>query len=296
MSSVEFRKELFAGERPEGLNEIGHPKQRQDALGHVTGRSPYYDDHLYDGLLFMRCVRSTEHHARIRSIDVSQAQSMPGVVRIIRGADVPVNMNTLLGMIGFGRDDEALLQEKRVAYKGEAILAIIAETELQARAACKAVRVDYETLPHVLDVDEALLPQAPVVNEEYPNNTFDYHDLYDHQKLRFGDVNAAFQQADHIVEGEYGMSPIEQAPMETCGAIAVPETNDRYRCHTCSQGLFFSLGVTAKLLDIPSSRLHFIGGTVGGGFGGKVDSLNEPMAVLGSMLTGKPVKFTWDRE
>lgn len=296
MSSVEFRKELFADERPEGLNEVGQPKIRQDILGHVTGRSEFYDDHLYEGLLHMRCVRSTEHHARIRNIDVSQAQNMPGVVRIIRAADVPVNLNTLLGMIGFGRDDEALLQESKVAYKGEAILGIIAETELQARNACKAVRIDYEPLPFVLEVEEALKPQAPVVNEEYPNNTFDYHELYDHQKLRFGDVNKGFAEADHIVEGEYSMSPIEQAPMETCGAIAVPETNDRYRCHTCSQGLFFSLGVTAKLLDVPSSRLHFIGGTVGGGFGGKVDSLNEPMAVLGAMLTGKPVKFTWDRE
>ena len=295
MSTVEFRKDLFADERPEGLNEIGQPKIRQDILGHVTGRSPYYDDHLYDGLLYMRCVRSTEHHARIRRIDVSKAETMPGVVRIVRAADVPVNLNTLLGMIGFGRDDEALLEEKRVAYKGEAILAIIAQTELQARKACDAVTVDYEPLPHVLEVEEALKPQAPIVNEEYPNNTFDYHDRYDHQKLRFGDVNAAFAQADHIVEADYSMSPIEQAPLETCGAIAVPETNDRYCCHTCSQALFFSLGVTAKLLDVSSSRLHFIGGTVGGGFGGKVDSLNEPLAVLGAMLTGQPVKFTWDR-
>ncbi|EFL87825.1 xanthine dehydrogenase family protein molybdopterin-binding subunit [Ahrensia sp. R2A130] len=296
MSSVEFRKDLFADERPENLNEIGLPKQRQDALGHVTGRSPYYDDNLYDGLLHMRMVRSSEYHARIRSISLNGADMMPGVVRVIQAADVPHNINTLLSLIGFGRDDEALLQDKKVSYRGEAILAIIAETELQARKACQAVRVDYEALPHVLDVEEALKPQAPVVNEEYPNNTFDYYDRYDHQKLRFGDPHAAMARADHIVEGEYQMSPIEQAPMETCGAIAVPETNDRILCHTCSQALFFSLGTTAKLLDTPSSRLHFKGGTVGGGFGGKVDSLNEPMAVLGAKLTGRPVKFTWDRE
>jgi len=84
--------------------------------------------------------------------------------------------------------------------------------------------------------------------------------------------------------------------METGGAIAAPETAGRYVCHTGSQALFFSLGTTAKLLDTPSARLHFIGGTVGGGFGGKVDSITEPMAVLGAMLTGKPVKFQWDRQ
>jgi hypothetical protein len=155
--------------------------------------------------------------------------------------------------------------------------------------------MDCEVLAHVLDVEEALKANAPTVNDAWPNNTFDYHDMYDHQKLRFGDVEAAFASADHIIEGEYQMSPIEQAPMETCGAIAAPEMNDRYVCYTSTQALFFSLGTTAKLLNLPSSRLHFIGGTVGGGFGGKVDSLHEPLAVLGAMLTGAPVKYTFDR-
>ncbi|MFK8032760.1 MAG: xanthine dehydrogenase family protein molybdopterin-binding subunit [Hyphomicrobiales bacterium] len=295
MSSIEFRKDLFADERDDNLKEIGQPTIRQDILGHVTGRSPYFDDHLFDGLLHMRCVRSPHHHARIRSIDTAAAERMEGVRRVIRPEDVPNNINTLLALINFGKDDEALLQGKKVAYVGEAIVAVVAETERQARDAVAAVRVDYEVLPHVLDVEEALEPNAPVVSETYPNNTFDYHETYDHQKLRFGDVDAGFAQADHIVEGRYQMSPIEQAPTETCGAIAAPETNDRYVCYTSTQALFFSLGTTAKLLDMPSSKLHFIGGTVGGGFGGKVDSLHEPLAVLGSKLTGAPVKFQFDR-
>lgn len=295
MSSIEFRKDLFADERQDDLNEIGKPTIRQDIIGHVTGRSKYFDDHLFDGLLHMRCVRSPHHHARIRSVDYSAAERMPGVRRVVRPSDVPVNLNTLLSLLNFGRDDEPVLASERVAYIGEPVLAIIAETERQARDAVAAVRVDYEVLPHVLEVEEALKPNAPVVNAAYPNNTFDYHDLYDHQKLRFGDVDAALQQADRIVEGEYGMSPIEQAPVEPCGAIAAPEESGRYVCYTSTQGLFFSLGVTAKLMDLPSSRLHFIGGTVGGGFGGKVDSHHEPLAVLGAMLTGGPVRYTWDR-
>ena len=293
--AVEFRKDLFADERDDDLNEIGQPIIRQDILGHVTGRSPFYDDHLYDGLLFMRCVRSPHHHARVRSIDTTAAERMPGVIRLIRPQDIPVNLNTLLSLISFGRDDEPLLAEHRVAYKGEPLIAVIATSDRAALDAVAQVGVTYEELPHVLDVEAALKPEAPVVNEAYPNNTFDYHDRYDHQKLRFGDVEAAFAQAHHVIEGEYQMSPIEQAPIETCGAIAAPETNDRYVCHTSTQALFFSLGTTAKLLDMPSSRLHFIGGTVGGGFGGKVDSHHEPMAVLGAMLTGKPVKYMWDR-
>ncbi len=296
MSSIEFRKELFANERPEGLNEIGRPTIRQDILGHVTGRSPFYDDHLFDGLLHMRCVRSPHHHARIRSIDFSEAARLDGVIRIVEPKDVPQNLNTLLSLINFGKEDEPLLTPSKVGYRGEPVLAVIADSERQARAAVDAVRIEWEVLPHVLDVEEALAPDAPVVNEVYPGNTFEYYDKYDHQKLRFGDVEQAFATADRIVEGRYRMSPIEQAPMETCGAIAVPETNDRIACYTSTQALFFSLGTTAKLLDMSSARLHFVGGTVGGGFGGKVDSIVEPMSVLGALLTGAPVKFMWDRE
>ena len=215
--------------------------------------------------------------------------------RIVRPEDVPHNINTLLSLIGFGRDDEPLLSPRKVAYVGEPILGVIAETERQARDAVAAVRVDWEVLPHVLDVEEALRPGAPSVNEEYPNNSFDYHERYDHQKLRFGDVERAFAEADQIVEGEYRMSPIEQAPVETGGATAAPETDDHDVCNTCTQTLLFSLGTTSKLLEMPSSRLHFVGGTVGGGCGGKVDSHREPLAVLDAHLTGRPVKHMWDR-
>lgn len=293
---VEMRKEFFANERDDNLNEIGKPTQRQDILGHVTGRSPFYDDHLFEGLLHMRCVRSPHHHARIRSIDVSQAERMPGVKRVILARDVPHNLNTLLSLLDFGLDDEPLISEKKVSYKGEPVCAIVAESERAAREACAKVRVDWEPLPAVFDVEEAIRPGAPTVNETYPTNLFVYHDRYDHQKLRYGDVEAAFARADHVVEGRYQMSPIEQAPMETCGAIAAPETNDRFVCYTSTQALFFSLGTAAKLLDVSSARLHFIGGTVGGGFGGKVDSLHEPMAILGAMLTGRPCKYMFDRE
>ena len=293
---IEFRKEFFKDERDDNLNEVGKPTRRQDILGHVTGRSPFYDDHQFEGLLHIRCARSPHHHARIRRIDVSEAARMPGVRRVITGADVPRNLNTLLSLLDFGLDDEPLLAETKVAYKGEPVAAVVADTEAQARAAVAKVRVEWDVLPHVLDVEEAIKPGAPVVCEVYPTNKFIYHGKYDHQKLRYGDVEAAFARADHIVEGRYQMSPIEQAPVETCGAIAAPEQNDRFVCYTSTQALFFSLGTAAKVLTMPSSRLHFIGGTVGGGFGGKVDSIHEPIAILGAMLTGRPCKFMWDRE
>ena len=292
----EMRKEFFRDERDDNLNEVGKPTRRQDIPGHVTGRSPFFDDHLFDGLLHLRCVRSPHHHARIRRIDVTEAERMPGVVRILQGRDVPKNLNTLLSLLDFGIDDAPIRSDTKVACKGEPVAAVIALTEAQARAAVRAVRVEGDVLPHVLDVEEAVKPGAPVVLDIYPTNKFIYHGKYDHQKLRFGDVEAAFRSADHIVEGRYQMSPIEPAPIETCGAIAAPEQNDRYVCYTSTQALFFSLGTASKVLTMPSSRLHFIGGTVGGGFCGKVDSIHEPLAILGAMLTGRPVKYAWDRE
>src|SRR6056297_2555202 len=288
-------QDLFADERDDDLNEIGKPTRRQDIVGHVTGRSPFFDDHRFDGLLHLRCTRSPHHHARIWRIDTSAAERMPGVVRVLTGADVPVNLNTLLSLLDFGLDDEPILSDRKVAYMGEPVAAVIAETEAEARAAAAAVRVDWEPLPHVLDVEEAIKPGAPVVCDVYPGNKFVYHGKYDHQKLRYGDVDRALSEADQVIEGCYQMSPIEQAPIETCGAIAAPEQNDRYVCYTSTQALFFSLVTAAKVLSLPSSRLHFIGGTVGGGFGGKVDSIHEPLAILGAMLTGRPVKYAWDR-
>jgi CO/xanthine dehydrogenase Mo-binding subunit len=293
---LELRKEIFADERDDNLNEIGKPTQRQDMIGHVTGNTTFFDDHKLTGLLHLKVLRSPHHHARIRRIDVTEAERAPGVRRLIRGADVPRNLNTLLSLLNFGKDDEPSLATDKVRYKGEPIVAIVANSEREAFEALGKVRVDYDPLTPVFDVEDAIKPGAPVVNETYPKNTFEYHGKYDHQKLRFGDVEQAFAQADHVLEQRYQMSPIEHASTETNGSIAAPETNGRFVVYTCAQGLFFSLDTTAKILDLQSNKLHFIGGTVGGGFGGKVDSLTEPLATLASMLTGRPVRYVLGRE
>ncbi len=291
----ELRKDVFADERDDNLNEVGKPTQRQDMLGHVTGTSAYYDDHRFAGLLHLKVLRSPHAHARIRSIDVSAAERSPGVKRIIRAADVPVNLNTLLSLIQFGKDDEPSLASDVVRYKGEPVLGIVATSERAALEALAKVRVSYDPLPAVFDVEEALKPNAPSVNATYPQNTFEYHGKYDHQKLRYGDVEAGFAQADVVIEDRYQMSPIEHAPTETNGSIAVPDTNGRFTVYTSTQALFFSLDTAAKINAVPSNQLHFIGGTVGGGFGGKVDTMTEPLSVLAARLTGAPVRYRFSR-
>jgi CO/xanthine dehydrogenase Mo-binding subunit len=269
---LEFRKDIFADERDDNLKEVGQPTQRQDMLGHVTGTSPYYDDHRFANLLHLKILRSPHAHARIRTIDDSAAARAPGVKRIIRGADVPVNLNTLLSLVHFGKDDEPSLATDIVRYKGEPILGVVATSERAALEALALVKVSYDPLPAVFDVEEAMKPGAPSVNPAYPKNTFEFYGKYGHQKLRFGDTDAAFAQADIVLDERYQMSPIEHAPTETNGSIAVPDTNGRFLVYTSTQALFFSLDTAAKINAMPSNQLHFIGGTVGGGFGSKADT------------------------
>src|ERR1700734_4127842 len=270
---LEFRKDIFADERDDNLKEVGQPTQRQDMLGHVTGTSAYYDDHRFGNLLHLKVLRSPHAHARIRSIDDAAAARAPGVKRIIRAADVPVNLNTLLSLI----------------------LGIVATSERAAIEAMALVRISYDPLPTVFDVEEAIKPGAPSINPAYPKNTFEYYNKYDHQKLRYGDTEAAFAQADVVFDERYQMSPIEHAPTETNGSIAVPDTNGRFIVYTSTQALFFSLDTSAKINAVPSNQLHFIGGTVGGGFGGKVDTLTEPLSILAARLTGAPVRYRFSR-
>jgi CO/xanthine dehydrogenase Mo-binding subunit len=113
--------------------------------------------------------------------------------------------------------------------------------------------------------------------------------------VRFGDIEQGFAEADYIVEGRYQTSPIEHAPTETTGCVAVPEADGRYTVYTNTQALFFTLDNTALILQIPFNKLHFVGGTVGGGFGGKVDVIVEPIATLAAMKTGRPVKYKFSR-
>jgi CO/xanthine dehydrogenase Mo-binding subunit len=275
------------------LNVVGHSVQRSDGIGHVTGRTQYTADRSFPGMLHLKMVRSPLHHALIKGIDLSAAERVPGFVRALTARDVPHNRYTILGLIGVEPEEEFVLAEDRVRFKGEAIIAIVAETETAALEAVSKVQLDLEELPAVFDVEEALEPGAPIVTH-WGNNTFMFEG-HPCRRVRLGDVEQAFQRADYIVEGVYNTSPIEQAPLETTGCIAVPEANGRCTVYTNTQALYFSLDNTAIILQVPGSRLHFVGGTVGGGFGGKVDVIVEPIATLAAMKTNRPVRFTYSR-
>lgn len=292
---MEHARNFFRDERPKGFKTIGESEQRVDVYGHVTGRTQFYADRAIPGLLCLKMVRSPHDHARILKVDTSDAEKVKGVVRILSHKDVPANIYTILRLIQVEPNDEPVLAEGKVRFRGEQILAVVAESAAAAQEAVAKVRIDYEVLPAVFDVEEALQPGAPLVNEYHGHNYFTYEGHHC-RRVRHGDIEKGFAAADFVIEERYQSSPIEHAPVETTGCIVVPEANGRFTCYTDTQALFFTLDNTALILGEPFQKLRMIGGTVGGGFGGKVDVITEPVAILAAKLTNRPVKYAYSRE
>ena len=292
---MEHVREFFADERKDGFNTIGVSEPRVDVTGHVTGRTQFYADRHVNGLLHLRMVRSPHHHARILNVDTSEAEKVPGVVRVLTHKDVPKNVYTILCLIQVEPDDEPVLAVDKVRFKGEQVVAVLATSPAAARAGAARVKVAYEVLPAVFDVEEALAEGAPLVNEYHGQNYFKYEDHHC-RRVRHGDVEKGFAGADHVIEERYQSSPIEHAPTETTGCIVIPEANGRFTCYTNTQAMYFTLDNTALILNMPFHHLRMIGGTSGGGFGGKVDVIVEPIAILGAKLTNRPVRYAYDRE
>jgi CO/xanthine dehydrogenase Mo-binding subunit len=276
------------------LGIVGQSVKRRDGVGHVTGQTQYVDDVFYPNMLWIKMVRSPVSRGRIRRIDSAKAEALPGVVTIVTASDVPNNWYTILCLIGIEPNDEPVLAHEEIMYMGEPICAVVAESEEIAREAAELVELEIEEQEPVLDMEFALSDAAPAI-KKWGSNAFIY-DGMNRRQLRFGDVEAGFAQADYIVEGTYSLSPIEHAPIETHCCVVKPEPDGRLTVHTNTQALYFTMDNTAIILQVPGNRLRMIGGTVGGGFGGKVDVITEPITCIAAMKTGQPVKWRWTRE
>ena len=161
-------------------------------------------------------------------------------------------------------------------------------------AAAEAVEVDYEEREPVFDIRIASDPDAPTFHQW--GATYPHFGPHNHRRVRKGDVDRAFEEADLIVEGVYRPQAIEHVPMETQVALAVPEPSGRLTIYTCTQAMYFSMGVVAAHLEWPLSKLKLVGGTVGGGFGGKVDTATETICALLAIKANRPVKWRFTRE
>lgn len=279
------------------LKVVGQPVRLRDLDYHVRGQTGFYEDHHFPRMLHLKMHRSAHPHAKLRKVDTSEAKASPGVVCVLTHEDLPgKKVFNGLAAVGVGPEDEPVLAFDKVRWRGESIAAVIAETPEQAAVGASKVKVDYDPLPPVFDVEEAIKPGAENLTAHWPENHYIYPDNHPAAQIRFGDVEKAFAEADHIVEDMYQTKPIEHAPIETQGCIAKPEGNGRVTVYSNIQALYFGMDNVAAILDMPASKLRFAGGTVGGGFGGKIDLQVEPVTTLAALKTGRPVKFKYTRE
>src|SRR3954451_14627795 len=275
------------------MKAVGARLPRYDGIGHVTGHTQYVDDVRVGKNLWVKALRSPHHHAAITSLDTGKAEQMKGVYAVVTHLDVPKNVYGHLEGLGVPAD-EPLLAEGDVRYKGQPIAAVAAESEAAARAAVEAIEIRYDERPALFDIRNVLDPGAPQIHQW--GNVYPHYGPYNHRRVRKGDIERAFDEAGVIVEGVYRPQAIEQMPMETQVALAVPEASGRLTIYSCTQAMYFSMGVVAAHLQVPLNKLKFVGGTEGGGFGGQVDTATDTLFALVARGGGKPVKWRWTRE
>lgn len=277
---------------------IGVGVPRIDGVEKVTGEALYVHDLKIQGMLYAALKTSPYAHARILRIDTSRARSLPGVKAVLTGQDVPYRLG--LYMI-----DRPLLATGKVRYYGEPVAAVAALDLDTAREAADLIEVEYEPLPVVQDVEEALREDAPLVHEDLATYSWikgvyfpkPGTNIANHFKVRKGDIEAGFARADLIVENRFFQPQVLHMPLETHVTIARWSSGDRIKVWTSAQSPFAVRDLLSMTIGVPRSHIEVIVPYVGGGFGGKAGiHLEALVACLSRAARGRPVKLTATRE
>ena len=276
------------------MKAVGARLPRYDGVAHVTGRTVFVEDVEIPGVAWVKALRSPHPHAGITKLDARPAEQMKGVRAVVTSADVPLNVYGHLSALGIP-GDEPLLADGEVRYVGQPIAVVAAEDEETAQAAVDAIEIEFEERPALFDVRKAFDPDAPQIHQWgnwYPH----FEAGMDRRQIRKGDIDAAFDAGGRDRPGRLPAGGDRARPLETQVCQVVPEANGRLTIYSCTQALYFSMGVVAAHLQQPLNKLKFVGGTVGGGFGGKVDTATETLCSLLALKSGRPTKWRWTRE
>ncbi|MEX2453864.1 MAG: xanthine dehydrogenase family protein molybdopterin-binding subunit, partial [Rhodospirillaceae bacterium] len=291
-------------EKPRNL--VGtNPTDRGDAVDKVTGRARYAADYNLPGQLIGKVLRSPHAHAWVRSIDISEAEKLPGVKAIVTRDDFPdMEVEHAASgelMVNFRDVTRNMMAREKVLYDGHPVAAVAATSESIAKAALKLIKVDYEVLPHVIEVVEAMQPDAPILHEDqFTKNVEPAPDKPSNVAMRLesklGDIEKGFAQADIIVEHEYNTKAIHQGYIEPQASLANYTDGGLAEVWTGTQGHFVFRAQIAKLLKMEMSKVKVIPCELGGGFGGKNNVYLEPLAVALSRKARRPVKMVMTRD
>lgn len=292
IDAVELARDVINKKIPDSSLEenllepvMGARTPRLDAPGKVTGSVKYAADMVLPNMLHMSVLRSPHAYAKIVSIDASAALAIPGVEVVLTSADVP-------GIDNFGVfiEDQPIMARDYVRYTGEAVAAVAAETLDLAIAATKLIKVEYEVLDGVFDPHLAIKDGAPQLHDFAKNN------ITKHTKIRKGDVEEGFKQADLIVEETYQTAKIEHAYLEPEAGLAYVESDGCVTVHSPSQNITHHRHALAKILGRPINKVRMIMSTVGGGFGGKEDMIYQGILALAAIKSRRPVRYVFTRE
>ena len=283
---------------------VGSRPVRPDGADKVTGRAQYGADINLPNMIYGRILRSTVAHARIKSIDTSAALAIDGVFAVVTGADFPQAEGGEIG--GEGGGDVAdvaqnVMARDKVYYHGHAVAAVAAKSQSIAEAALAAIRVEYEKLPVVLDILDAMKEDAVLLNPNnftkgLPEKPTKPSNIASVMTLARGNVDEGFAEADIIHESEHVLPMAHQGYIEPHACTATINETGQATVWLCTQGHFDTLAQTAKILGRSLSDLRFIATEIGGGFGGKTVVYLEPVAILLAEKSGRPVKMVMSRE
>ena len=271
---------------------IGQSARRVDAVGKVTGETAYPGDIDMDGQLWMKIRFSDRVHARIAKIDASRAEAYPGVVAVFTAKDVPVNE------YGLGIPDQPVLCGPGSAKEGadivrclaDQVALVVADSEEAAAAAVKLIEIEYEDLPGVFDVFDAMADGAPQLHPHARNN------VLVHYRIRHGDVDSAWDQADVIVEGEYRTGFQEHAYLQPEAGLGYIDDSGRVTVLVAGQWVHEDREQVAHSLGLPEEQVRIIYPAIGGAFGGREDMSVQIVLGLAAMKLRRPVKIIWSRE
>ena len=283
---------------------VGTRPVRPDGMDKVTGRAAFGADYQLPGMLVGEVVRSPHAHARIKSIDVSAARALPGVHAVVTAQDFPDLPSEIAAggeaPINFRDVSNNAIARDKVLYEGHAVAAVAATTAAIAAQAVALVKVNYEVLPHVIDVREAMRENAPLLHDGLFTTGIDPQptkpsNIAARTQFVLGDIAQGFAEADVIIEREYTTQPVHQGYIEPHACAATVGADGMATIWTSSQGHFMVREFCAKLLKVEIGQIRVIPAEIGGGFGGKTTVYLEPLAMALARQSGRPVKMVMTR-
>ena len=278
---------------------VGTRPIRHDGADKVTGRAKYGADFDAAGLLHGKVLRSPHAHARIKSIDASKALEYPGVKAVVTSQDLPVTRMENPTRY-FQHSSDNILAREKVLYKGHPVAAVAATNPHVAETALGLIDVQYELLPPVMNVRDAMKDDAPLLHDdltttELGEDTGKHSNIASHFRFEQGDLDKGFAEADVVVEREFTNASVHQGYIEPQNGAALWNGDGQVTVWTSTQGAFAVRDMVASVLDLPISSIKVVPMEIGGGFGGKIPVYLEPLAVLLSRKTGHPVKMVMSR-